>query len=233
LSRKRLIQDWRFWVGIGVGLFLLWHPLSRRIIIFILPLGSGADDLLFIFALMAVAMWVGWEAVIMPTYELVMRRISKRRRVMLLRQRIAHLIQFAEEWTANLSDEASDSRMYEEDRTQETLQKVVRMRASLVQIKAMLTEARGAGHEQSLQMAYNALVGNAPVDLTWLALNNIRPRKGGTQDLRLEALVATRRQLQGDWPLVDRSLAPLAERSGVVTEIFAWIQHNERDDDNA
>ena len=41
--RKRLL-----WVAVGALVFaiLLWHPLSRQIIILILPLGSGYDDLL-------------------------------------------------------------------------------------------------------------------------------------------------------------------------------------------
>ncbi len=33
-------------IGALVFVFLLWHPTSRQIIIFILPLGSGYDDLL-------------------------------------------------------------------------------------------------------------------------------------------------------------------------------------------
>jgi hypothetical protein len=33
-------------IGVLVFVLLLWHPTSRQIIIFILPLGSGYDDLL-------------------------------------------------------------------------------------------------------------------------------------------------------------------------------------------
>ena len=33
-------------IGALVFVLLLWHPTSRQIIIFILPLGSGYDDLL-------------------------------------------------------------------------------------------------------------------------------------------------------------------------------------------
>lgn len=33
-------------MGVLVFVLLLWHPTSRQIIIFILPLGSGYDDLL-------------------------------------------------------------------------------------------------------------------------------------------------------------------------------------------
>ena len=32
---------------IGILAFLLWHPVTRRIIIIILPLGRGIDDLIF------------------------------------------------------------------------------------------------------------------------------------------------------------------------------------------
>lgn len=48
---------------VGVLTFLLWHPVTRRIVLIILPLGKGWDDLLFwvllvIFAL--VAFVKGW-----------------------------------------------------------------------------------------------------------------------------------------------------------------------------
>lgn len=41
--RSRLLM-----VSLGVLVFviLLWHPLTRQVIIFILPFGSGYDDLL-------------------------------------------------------------------------------------------------------------------------------------------------------------------------------------------
>jgi hypothetical protein len=41
--------------GIAAALaFSLWHPLLRQIVLFILPLGSGVDDLVFFAALIFV-----------------------------------------------------------------------------------------------------------------------------------------------------------------------------------
>jgi hypothetical protein len=46
--RTRLLK-----VAIGALIFviLLWHPVSRQVIVFLLPLGSGYDDLLGLAAL--------------------------------------------------------------------------------------------------------------------------------------------------------------------------------------
>lgn len=35
-------------IGAAVLLFLFWNPATRQIILFILPLGSGVDDLVFL-----------------------------------------------------------------------------------------------------------------------------------------------------------------------------------------
>ncbi|MFP4346593.1 MAG: hypothetical protein ACLFU8_18055 [Anaerolineales bacterium] len=39
--------------------FVMWNPVTRQIVLFILPLGSGIDDLVFITALVvAIIIWV-------------------------------------------------------------------------------------------------------------------------------------------------------------------------------
>jgi len=39
--------------------FIMWIPVTRQIVLFILPLGSGIDDLVFITALVvAIVIWV-------------------------------------------------------------------------------------------------------------------------------------------------------------------------------
>lgn len=51
---------------IGVGVILLWHPVTRRIILLILPLGRGVDDLLFWLLLAAFCMLAfvkGWVSI--------------------------------------------------------------------------------------------------------------------------------------------------------------------------
>jgi len=41
-----------------VILFLFWNPMTRAVILFILPLGSGVDDLVMIAAaIVALAVW--------------------------------------------------------------------------------------------------------------------------------------------------------------------------------
>lgn len=56
----------RVLVIIGVGVILLWHPVTRRIVFVILPLGRGVDDLLFWLLLAAFCMLVfvkGWISI--------------------------------------------------------------------------------------------------------------------------------------------------------------------------
>lgn len=53
-------------VVIGVVLALLWHPFTRRIVLVILPLGRGVDDLLFWMLLVAFALMAfvkGWVSI--------------------------------------------------------------------------------------------------------------------------------------------------------------------------
>lgn len=39
----------KHWTVIALtSLFIMWNPLTRSIVIFLLPLGSGIDDLIFI-----------------------------------------------------------------------------------------------------------------------------------------------------------------------------------------
>jgi hypothetical protein len=71
------------WRAIGLGLLattaLLFFPITRRIIVFILPLGSGIDDLLFmiVFAITLVVAfatgWISWD----KTQDLIFLRKSK------------------------------------------------------------------------------------------------------------------------------------------------------------
>lgn len=48
-------------VGALVFVILLWHPTTRQIIVFILPLGSGYDDLLGLIGLLVGGVFLfGW-----------------------------------------------------------------------------------------------------------------------------------------------------------------------------
>lgn len=50
-------------ITIGITLFLVWHPVTRKIIFIILPLGRGGDDLIFwvlLVLLFIVAFVKGW-----------------------------------------------------------------------------------------------------------------------------------------------------------------------------
>ena len=40
-------------IGIAIAVLLLWNPATRSVILFILPLGSGVDDLVFFGVLLA------------------------------------------------------------------------------------------------------------------------------------------------------------------------------------
>ncbi len=58
------------WLKVVFGLlfmaFLWWHPASRQILWFILPLGSGMDDLIFLLlsgAAAAIAFVNGWVSI--------------------------------------------------------------------------------------------------------------------------------------------------------------------------
>jgi hypothetical protein len=53
----RALGIW-FLVALAVAL-VMWNPTTRAIVLFILPLGSGIDDLIFILALgSALVIWV-------------------------------------------------------------------------------------------------------------------------------------------------------------------------------
>jgi hypothetical protein len=45
-------------VGALVFVILLWHPVTRQIVVFILPLGSGYDDLLGLIGLVVGAIFL-------------------------------------------------------------------------------------------------------------------------------------------------------------------------------
>ena len=50
-------------IFVGVLAFLLWHPVTRRVIVFILPLGKGVDDLIFwalLIVFVLIAFIKGW-----------------------------------------------------------------------------------------------------------------------------------------------------------------------------
>jgi membrane protease YdiL (CAAX protease family) len=56
-----------FIIGLALFAFGMWHPLTRKIILVILPLGRGFDDLLFILALICLVIfgsakgWIKWN----------------------------------------------------------------------------------------------------------------------------------------------------------------------------
>jgi hypothetical protein len=51
----------KYVVGLTVFLFLLWHPISRKFVLFILPLGSGVDDVIAI--VLGVIFVIVWKAI--------------------------------------------------------------------------------------------------------------------------------------------------------------------------
>lgn len=56
---------WKTALVLAVVAFLFWNPITRRIIILILPLGSGIDDLIVIVALVLILILAfvrGWIA---------------------------------------------------------------------------------------------------------------------------------------------------------------------------
>ena len=66
------MKDWNWkniLIGFGIAVALLLHPLSRRIILFILPLGRGIDDLIFwivafVFIILLIARgWAKWNVI--------------------------------------------------------------------------------------------------------------------------------------------------------------------------
>jgi hypothetical protein len=64
-------------VAVGALLFalLLWHPATRQVIVFILPLGSGYDDLLGLAGLIIGGICLfGWIWTGIPTWFLTRRR---------------------------------------------------------------------------------------------------------------------------------------------------------------
>jgi hypothetical protein len=70
--RRRLLI-----VAVGALLFviLLWHPTTRQIIVFLLPLGSGYDDLLGLIGLIVGAIFLfSWLWTGIPTWLFRKRR---------------------------------------------------------------------------------------------------------------------------------------------------------------
>lgn len=70
--RRRLLI-----VAVGALLFviLLWHPTTRQIIVFLLPLGSGYDDLLGLIGLIVGAIFLfSWLWTGVPTWLFRKRR---------------------------------------------------------------------------------------------------------------------------------------------------------------
>ncbi len=70
--RRRLLI-----VAVGALLFviLLWHPATRQIVVFLLPLGSGYDDLLGLLGLIVGAIFLfSWLWTGIPTWLFRKRR---------------------------------------------------------------------------------------------------------------------------------------------------------------
>jgi hypothetical protein len=62
-------------IGALVFVILLWHPTSRQIIVFLLPLGSGYDDLLGLIGLIVGGVFLfSWLWTGVPTYLFKRRR---------------------------------------------------------------------------------------------------------------------------------------------------------------
>ena len=55
-------MSWRNWkaamLSTVILILLFWFPFSRRVILFLLPLGSGIDDLVFFVLLIAAAVLI-------------------------------------------------------------------------------------------------------------------------------------------------------------------------------
>ena len=48
----------RFWILLALT-FLFWNPYTRQVILFLLPLGSGVDDVIFWFlAILTGVVWI-------------------------------------------------------------------------------------------------------------------------------------------------------------------------------
>ena len=70
--RQRLLK---VAVGALICVLLLWHPVTRQAIIFILPLGSGYDDLLGLAALIVGGIFLlGWIWTGIPAWFFTRRR---------------------------------------------------------------------------------------------------------------------------------------------------------------
>lgn len=55
MSQSAFVRHWWKWVlGLAVVAFLFWNPATRAIILWILPLGSGIDDLIVIASLILI-----------------------------------------------------------------------------------------------------------------------------------------------------------------------------------
>jgi hypothetical protein len=50
-------KEYRFAIIALIALFLFWHPLTRKIIFVILPLGRGLDDLIAVILLVGLILW--------------------------------------------------------------------------------------------------------------------------------------------------------------------------------
>lgn len=56
------MENWnwkRIGIGLGIGALMMLHPLGRKIILFLLPLGKGWDDFVAIFLIIAFLIWLG------------------------------------------------------------------------------------------------------------------------------------------------------------------------------
>jgi len=63
-KEKEMKKGRKFLVAAGIALlvaFLFWHPFTRMIVLWILPLGSGIDDLIIILALIFGGVFALWH----------------------------------------------------------------------------------------------------------------------------------------------------------------------------
>lgn len=195
---KRSWMFWAFVLVILVVLFLL--PPTRAFIIFLLPLGRGVDDLLVLFLIGLLIMYVGLNTLVLPPIRWIRLQRDKRYARKMYLQRIHSLQNWVLQWVGTGTPE--ESMLYMLSSTPATLQAVTQAQTIVFELPEFMTRVSKLSDTDAipeLQKAYVGLTGNPAPHVSWMKLVEMSESKHVTSPLAAIDLKHANWRLQGDW----------------------------------